>query len=149
MLTSPQLTPRTRFFRQLSPDIVSRSKRLHFLLVVLRKHIKRSCSTNIFLLLTIFHTLLFCFFCPDAFHSHSDPIREFSLRAGATWRPQAILAIAFCSQTSGRVIEHHRHRKGCFVMREQKTTRRNLRREMRNCVKHFEEKNFYSNRHMS
>jgi hypothetical protein len=59
------------------------------------------------------------------------------------------LAIAFCSQTSGRVIEHHRHRKGCFVMREQKTTRRNLRREMRNCVKHFEEKNFYSNRHMS
>jgi hypothetical protein len=148
MLTSPQLTPRTRFFRQLSPDIVSRSKRLHFLLVVLRKHIKRPCSTNIFLLLSIFHTLLFCFFRPDAFHSHSDSIREFSLRAGATWRPQAILAITFCFQTSGRVIEHHRHRKGCFVMGEQKTTRRNLRREMQNCVKHIKEKKFYSNRHI-
>ena len=149
MLTSAQLTPRTRSFRQLSPDIVSRSKRLHFLLVVLRKPIKRSCSTNIFLLFSIFHTLLFCFFCTDAFHSHSDPIREFSLRAGATWRPQAILAITFCSQTSGRVIEHHRHRKGCFVMGEQKTARRNLRRETQNCVKHFKEKNIYSNCHMS
>jgi hypothetical protein len=129
MLTSPQLTPRTRFFRQLSPDIVSRSKRLHFLLVVLRKHIKRPCSTNIFLLLSIFLYSLVLLFpsrrISQSFRPHSRVLASCRRNLAPTGYFGHNILLSNI-RTSHRTSPH---RKGCFVMGEQKTTRRNLRRE--------------------